>query len=128
LTSGNTPVNINIEGRVVPETSPRCGFFIASQAIRVELMAAPLGNQNGAKAKIWSDAIARALKIEDPRKKRLRLDLLAEALIDKALTGDVGALKEIGDRIEGKPIQPITGEGGGPLIVELVKFADTLTR
>ena len=32
---------------------------------------------------------------------------LAKALISKALDGDISALKEIGDRLEGKSIQSI---------------------
>ncbi|MGE3710031.1 MAG: hypothetical protein AB7G35_10185 [Hyphomicrobiaceae bacterium] len=47
------------------------------------------------------------------------LDKLADALVEKGVTGDVAALKEIGDRLDGKPSQQLehTGEGGGPLKV-----------
>ena len=32
-----------------------------------------------------------------------------------ALAGNLGAIKEIGDRLDGKPAQEIMGEDGGPL-------------
>ena len=66
-------------------------------------MAAPLGNRNAAKAKVWSAAIERAL--ERRASERLpALNELADKLIDMALAGDMQALKEFGDRIEGKAV------------------------
>ena len=62
---------------------------------------APKGNQNAVKTKIWSDAIRKAIIQDD------NLANLAKALISKALDGDISALKEIGDRLEGKSIQSI---------------------
>ena len=35
------------------------------------------------------------------------MDELADKLIDKALDGDHQALKEVGDRLEGKIVQPV---------------------
>jgi|ERR1041384_4839141 hypothetical protein len=75
-------------------------------------MAAPggqPGNQNGKNKKIWSDAIKRALeKIQAGYGTEgvKMLDVAAEALVRKAIEGDVTALKELGDRIEGKAVQP----------------------
>lgn len=83
-------------------------------------MAAPLGNKNATKSKPWSDAINRALLAEDGKKLRA----LADKLIDKALEGDVSALKEVGDRLEGKPAQAITGADGGSLVVQVLKLSD----
>jgi hypothetical protein len=47
-------------------------------------------------------------------------------LIDKASAGDVQAIREIGDRLDGKPAQAVehSGEGGGPLQVSVVRFSD----
>jgi hypothetical protein len=69
-------------------------------------MAAPIGNQNGTKTKKpWAEALERALEAHKPSDQRARLAKLAEALVDKAMDGDVTAIKEIGDRLDGKPKQ-----------------------
>lgn len=72
-------------------------------------MGAPKGNQNGAKAKVWSAAINRVLddRTKTRKDKRREIDELAEKLVDMAKSGDMTALKEIGDRLEGKAMQSI---------------------
>jgi len=71
-------------------------------------MAAPKGNTNGAKAKQWSAAIERALDKRIPGKTRVEaLDDLAEKLLRQCEEGDLAALKELGDRLDGKPSQQI---------------------
>lgn len=77
---------------------------------------APKGNKNSSRAnRLWADTIRRALaQDKDPN----RLRRLAEALIAKAEDGDLGALKEIGDRLDGKPAQQLVLQGdddGGPV-------------
>lgn len=62
---------------------------------------APIGNKNATKNKIWSDAVRKAITQGE------NINLLAAALVEKALAGDISALKEIGDRLEGKPTQQI---------------------
>ena len=59
------------------------------------------GNTNATKNKIWSEAIRKAII------QRKDLEKLADALINRALEGDISALKEIGDRLEGKPVQAV---------------------
>jgi hypothetical protein len=68
---------------------------------------APIGNSNAAKGKRWSDAIDRALAKRCKGDGIAALDDLAEKLLAKADEGDMQALKELGDRIEGKPSQAI---------------------
>lgn len=75
-------------------------------------MAAPAGNQNAARAKVWRAAIERALE----RRSQSRVDGIKEidALADQLLTlvskGDITAIKEFGDRMDGKPAQAIVGD------------------
>lgn len=72
------------------------------------------GNQWSDKA--WRDAIRVAvLRAHDDPKKGKKLAVLADTLVDAGLNGDVSALKEIGDRLDGRVPQAITGEGGGPI-------------
>ena len=78
---------------------------------------APVGNRNAAKAKIWTDAVRRALEKRSRLEQRDILEECAYALIDACLEKDVPALKELGDRLEGKVVQRIeaTGEDGDPI-------------
>lgn len=63
--------------------------------------------------KIWTDAVRRALHRESEGKGSPKwLDVLANRLVEAAADGDVSALREVGDRIEGKPTQRM--EHGGP--------------
>jgi len=82
---------------------------------------APAGNTNGkgnAKPRIWSDAIRRALARRE-KGKAPRLNRLADALLDKCEEKDVSALKEFGDRIEGKSVQPT--EISGSIQIEKIE-------
>ena len=80
-------------------------------------MAAPLGNKNAIKAKPWSDAINRALLANKGKKLRA----LADRLIDRALEGDVAALKEVGDRVDGKVPQQLDhgNAPNGPFLLQV---------
>ena len=69
------------------------------------------GNKNGSRQKPWANALNRAIAQRDG-------DLLreiAEVVLNQALAGDLQAIKEIADRLDGKPAQSITGNDGGPL-------------
>ena len=78
---------------------------------------APIGNNNAGEARLWRAAIRRALEVKSRREGIEALDKVAEALIAKAEEGDIAALKELGDRIDGKAAQQtiITGQEGGPV-------------
>ena len=72
---------------------------------------APLGNQNAKKAKIWEQAIKRALARYAGSTIAAGLDTLADKLVSAAVAGDPWALKEIGDRIDGKSVQQVEVDG-----------------
>lgn len=90
-------------------------------------MGAPLGNQNAAKAKIWHAAILRALERRKPANERIQaIDELADKLLDLVAAGDLPALKEFGDRLDGKPAQSIIGGGEDdpPIRVARIELVD----
>jgi len=70
---------------------------------------APLGNQNATRGRIWRQAIERALEKRSKAATIEALDELAEKLLVAAESGEGWALKELGDRLEGKPAQAIIG-------------------
>lgn len=71
-------------------------------------MAAPKTPKNRWSDKVWRDAIRVAVmrNADDGGKK---LAKLADALISAGIAGDVPALKEIGDRLDGKVPQALVG-------------------
>jgi hypothetical protein len=87
------------------------------------------GNPNGRpKGVSLNELLLEALEGEhrtykvDPKTKKKKLVktkyaiLVVKRLLDKAISdGDMKALKEIFDRVEGKSVQPISGPDGGPL-------------
>jgi len=77
---------------------------------------APKGNTNNIKTKIWSDAIRLELA---GNKNASKLRKLAKALIVQAEGGNMQAMKEMGDRLEGKPAQAleVAGPDGGDIPV-----------
>lgn len=80
-------------------------------------MAAPEGNQNAVKGKRWAQAIARALDERSRSKQVEALDELAEKLLSACDAGDLAALKELGDRLDGKANQSISGPDGDAIPV-----------
>ncbi len=75
---------------------------------------APIGNTNSSKNnRIWANTI-RKLAIQEDYK---RIHAIAEKLFEKAAEGDLGAMKEVGDRLDGKAVatQELTGPDGSNL-------------
>jgi hypothetical protein len=70
------------------------------------IMAAPQGNKNATKNKVWSEALRKYIT-QNPTS----LEKAAEALLAKAHDGDVAAIKELGDRLEGKAHQSVDVSG-----------------
>lgn len=70
-------------------------------------MAAPQGNTNAAKGRLWHDAIKRAVARKYNGDLNHGLDTLADKLIEAVSNGDLPAIKEFGDRMDGKPAQAV---------------------
>lgn len=69
---------------------------------------APEGNKNSCKSnRLWAETIKRVVAQSDPQ----RLRKIAEALLDKAESGDLAAIKELGDRLDGKAAQSVALSG-----------------
>lgn len=91
------------------------------------------GNPAGPKSeKAWRDAIILALGCKPENMARLtksspRLRKLAELRVQQAENGDDSAIRDIGDRLDGKPKQQteVTGADGGALVVEVVERGST---
>lgn len=85
-------------------------------------MGAPFGNRNAAKALEWRQALVRALKTyEDDQVKRGRaLYHIARELVKKALAGEMDAVQEIANRLDGRPLQNIESRVDAQLLVHPV--------
>lgn len=70
-------------------------------------MGRPIGSVN--REKPFNDALRIALK-RDPR----RLPRIAEKLAEKAEEGDLAAIREIADRLDGKPTQQVVDQRDVP--------------
>lgn len=78
------------------------------------------GNQNAKKGKLFYDALRIALLQED----RKRLRNITDKLVKAAENGDAWAVKEIMDRMDGKPVQAteISGVDGNAMELKLIEF------
>lgn len=68
------------------------------------------GNPNPAGSKpdkIWRGAIMRAVHRAKNGKTTKNLERLADKLVEKGMAGDMAAMEEIGNRLDGKPTQGI---------------------
>jgi len=90
-------------------------------------MGAPIGNTNGAKAKVWTAAITRALNKRTKLEGKEAIDELAEKLLGLCDEDNLPALKELGDRIEGRAAQSLSLDGDLSVRVIALKtdFGDT---
>lgn len=79
--------------------------------------------------KIWADAVHRAVKrrLDKEEGKPQKIERLADNLVDLGLAGDMSAIKEIGDRLDGKAPQglQVSGDKDNPLAVKVVIGGDT---
>jgi hypothetical protein len=76
-------------------------------------MGAPVGNSNASKSRLFYDALRKNL-VQNPH----RVQLIVENLISAAEENEQWAIRELMDRIDGKPVQANTLENsdGSPLL------------
>jgi len=77
------------------------------------------GNKHSSKEnRIWG-SIIKKLAIQEDYKK---LHVIANALFEKAADGDMNAIKEIGDRLDGKAIAKteLSGDEDAPLVMHII--------
>ncbi len=86
-------------------------------------MAAPIGNSNAVKGKMFYDKLRKCL-VQQPE----RLDKIVDQLVTQAELGEAWAVKEIIDRLDGKAVQVLENGDGSPLLsginVTFVRPAD----
>ena len=76
------------------------------------------GNKNSNKSnRLWGDTIKRACMQNDGE----RLRRIAERLLDQAEEGNIAAIKELGDRLDGKALMTLAGDSENPLTVALIE-------
>jgi hypothetical protein len=76
------------------------------------------GNQlatrnRSSQTKIWADALRIAIT-RAHASGGTKLQALADKTVDEGLAGNMAAIKEIGDRLDGRPPQTLQHEGGDP--------------
>jgi len=77
---------------------------------------APVGNQNASRGKRFASVLEK--RIAELR----AMDGIVDALITKALDGDMSAIKEVADRLDGKPRQQVDlggQDGENPLVTAI---------
>lgn len=87
-------------------------------------MGAPVGNTNAASAHVWKSAIERALAKRSRLAQKEAIDELAEKLLEQCDKGDMTALRELGDRLDGKPHQTVAAAVTGDLTFGVVSYLD----
>lgn len=76
-------------------------------------MAAPLGNQNAVKGKMFYDKLRKCL-VQEPH----RLENIVNQLVSQAEAGEPWAVKEVIDRLDGKAVQinQMENADGSPIL------------
>ena len=84
---------------------------------------APEGNTNHTKGRLWNQAIKRALRKRSKTDQLEALDELADKLLSACDQGELTALKELGDRLDGKAAQSVavSGDENNPLVTKIVR-------
>jgi hypothetical protein len=92
-------------------------------AAREKAAEANLGNTHSSKINRLMNETLKRILIQN---EGLRARNISEALVTKAEDGDVSAIKEVFDRIDGKVVQEnkVTGDPDAPLFIQVVTGID----
>ena len=78
--------------------------------------------------KIWAAAVRRAVsrRLENEEGKPQKIERLADKVVEMALGGDMSAVQEIANRLDGKPAQSIqhSNDPDNPLIRDAHELTD----
>lgn len=86
-------------------------------------MAAPEGNEfSSVNNRLWANTLRRAIVQGDGE----RLRRIAEKVLDLAEEGNMVAIKELGDRLDGKSQQAIVGADGGAVILQIASLDERI--
>jgi hypothetical protein len=83
---------------------------------------APVGNNYSGKNALWKWALKHALSefTSSQVERGQALKEIGRVLVELALAGDVKAIKEIGDRLDGKAVQLVGGDENRPLQAQIL--------
>lgn len=81
-----------------------------------------------AKERLFSDALRVAALMKERKSGKTRLRLIAERLVKEAEAGNVVAMKEVADRLEGKVAQAIIGDSDADPINMVTEIRRTIVR
>ncbi len=84
------------------------------------------GNPGGKpKQKDWAAALR--ISVSETKGDKTKLRHIAEKVVELAIEGEMAAVKEIGDRLDGKPAQSVEGTGNeGEFLLRLLKHDEDL--
>jgi hypothetical protein len=93
------------------------------EAAREKAAEANLGNTHSSKINRLMNETLKRILIQN---EGLRARTIAEALVTKAEDGDVPAIKEVFDRVDGKVVQEnkISGDPDAPIIINVITGID----
>jgi hypothetical protein len=81
-----------------------------------------------AKERLFSDALRVAALMKERKSGKTRLRLIAERLVHEAELGNVAAMKEVADRLEGKVPQALIGDSDADPINMVTEIRRTIVR
>lgn len=84
-----------------------------------------VGNKNSVHDKPWTNALERALAQYEKGDIKMgqALRRIADRVVRDAIGGDALARREIAERLDGKPVQPLAGKVDTNITLEIVRFA-----